>query len=104
MWQAQNLGYKQILLIQYSVLKGLTTGKPSEKRGVLISCHKAYSFYDFHRHLTAMVRGRGGLGDECSPLIFTPLKAVGKMEAGRGLWSAVIVERCWSQDAAFLLD
>lgn len=51
-----------------------------------------------------MVRGRGGLGDECSPLIFTPLKAVGKMEAGRGLWSAVIVERCWSQDAAFLLD
>lgn len=52
-----------------------------------------------------MVRGRGGLGDECSPLIFTPLKAVGeKLEAGRGLWSAVIVERCWSQDAAFLLD
>ena len=32
-----------------------------------------------------MVRGRGGLGDECSPLIFTPLKAVGKNGGRQGI-------------------
>lgn len=99
-----NLSYKQILLIQYSILKDWPLVNPREERSIN-KLSQGLLILWFPQTLNCRGERQGrARGWVLTPDLYPSESSREKMEAGRGLWSAVIVERCWSQDAAFLLD